>query len=120
MIAVNNVLVAVDFSEDSEAALAYGRNLAGAFQARLHAFHVLENTFLRAIANDPRVVESATSRQLVERLTEDDRTALRALVVVRTSDEPADEIVRYAKEQNIDLIVVGTHGRRGLAHLLVG
>jgi nucleotide-binding universal stress UspA family protein len=120
MIALKNVLVAVDFGEASEAALTYGRNFARQFGARLHVLHILENRFLRPMANDPRVVESATSRQLLDRLTEDDRTALNATAVIRTSDEPADEIVRYAKEQNIDLIVLGTHGRRGVAHMLVG
>ena len=39
---------------------------------------------------------------------------------VAVSDTPADEIVRYAQDNNIDLIVMGTHGRRAVAHLLVG
>jgi len=40
--------------------------------------------------------------------------------VIRKSDEPADEIVKYAESEGIDLIVMGTHGRPGLAHLLMG
>jgi len=120
MIALKNVVVAVDFGEATEAAIVYGRNFARQFGARLHVLHVLENRFLRPMSNDPLAVESATSKQLLDRLTADDRERLDAVAVVRTSDDPAEEIVRYAREQNIELIVLGTHGRRGVAHLLAG
>jgi nucleotide-binding universal stress UspA family protein len=40
--------------------------------------------------------------------------------VIRTSDTPADEIVKYAQAETIDLIVLGTHGRPGVAHLFMG
>jgi nucleotide-binding universal stress UspA family protein len=39
---------------------------------------------------------------------------------MRKSDNPADEIVQYARSEDIDLIVMGTHGRMGIAHLLLG
>ena len=39
---------------------------------------------------------------------------------MHTSDEPAEEIVRYAEHEQIDLIVMGTHGRTNMAHLLMG
>jgi nucleotide-binding universal stress UspA family protein len=114
MIVLRNVLVAVDFGEASEAALTYGRNFARQFGARLHVIHVLENRFLRPMLNDPQAIENATCQQLLDRLTVVDRESLKAVAVVRTSDDPADEIVRYAREQGIDLIVLGTHGRRGV------
>jgi nucleotide-binding universal stress UspA family protein len=120
MIALKHVLVAVDFGDASEAALTYGRNFARTFGARLHIMHVLENTFLRPMANDPHVVETAATRQLVDRLTDEDRHALRAVPVIRKSDAPAEEIVRYARDEHIDLIIMGTHGRKAVAHLLMG
>jgi nucleotide-binding universal stress UspA family protein len=120
MIAIKNVLVAVDFGDASEAALTYARNFARTFGARLHVLHVLENTFLRPMANDPHVVETAAARQVHDRLTDEDRTGLRAVAAVRKSDAPAEEIVRYARDESIDLVVLGTHGRQGVAHLLVG
>jgi nucleotide-binding universal stress UspA family protein len=40
--------------------------------------------------------------------------------VLETSDSPAEEIVKYAKAHTIDLIVMGTHGRGAVAHLLMG
>jgi nucleotide-binding universal stress UspA family protein len=120
MIPVKNVLVAVDFGDVSDAALTYARNFARSFGARLHLLHVMENRFLRPIANDPSVVENATTQQLLDRLPEHERMSLQAVAAVRRSDEPADEIVQYARLEQIDLIVLGTHGRTGLAHLLLG
>jgi nucleotide-binding universal stress UspA family protein len=120
MIRLQNVLVAIDFDDTSTAALVYARTLARTFGARLHVLHVMENLFLRPMANDPRDIEAGITRRLLETLTDEDRTALHAVPVVRRSDVPAQEIVDYAKAENIDLIVVGTHGRPGVAHLLLG
>ena len=55
-----------------------------------------------------------------QRLTDADRRDLDALAVVRISDAPADEIVGYARDEGMDLIVMGTHGRKAVAHLLLG
>ena len=120
MIRLNNVLVAVNFDDTSNVALVYARSLARTFGARLHVLHVMENLFLRPMANDPRAIEAGTTKRLLDCLTDDDRSALHAVPVVRKSDDPADEIVKYAKSDGIDLIVMGTHGRPGLAHLLMG
>lgn len=120
MIRLNNVLVAVNFDEASNVALVYARSLARNFGARLHVLHVMENLFLRPMANDPRAIEAGTTRRLLDCLTDDDRIALQAVPVIRKSDDPADEIVKYAKSESMDLIVMGTHGRPGLAHLLMG
>lgn len=113
------ILVPTDFSAPSDAALAYARIVARRFNATLHLMHVAENVFLRAIVADPRDADAATLRQLDERLTDENRRA-GAVPVVERSDEPADAIVSYAKTAGIDLIVMGTHGRSGLAHLLMG
>lgn len=120
MINLKHVLVAVDFDEISNVALTYARGLASAYGAQLHVMHVMENPFLRPMANDPRVVEAGVHKRLLDTLTEHDRTTLRAVPVLRTSDAPAEEIVKYAQAEPIDLIVMGTHGRPGVAHFLVG
>lgn len=114
------ILVPTDLSTPSDAALAYARGLAGTLDASLHLLHVVDNTFLRAVTGDPHDQETATLRQLHERLTDEDRRRFRALPVVERSDEPADEIVSYARTHDIHLIVMGTHGRSGMAHLLMG
>lgn len=114
------ILVPTDFSPPSDAALAYARTLAGTFRAKLLVLQVLESEFLRAVVADPHDLETAALRQLQEHLTDDDRRRLHAVAVIERSDEPADEIISYARSGNVDLIVMGTHGRSGLAHLLMG
>ncbi len=120
MINLKNILVATDFGEVSEAALTYGRALARTFGADLHLLHVMENTFLRPIASDPLALKAALYKRLNGRLTAFDHAQLHARAVVEVSDEPAAVIVDYATGYAIDLIVTGTHGRRGAAHVLMG
>ncbi len=120
MIQPRNVLVATDFSPASEAALIYGRALARSCSASLHLLHVVENFFMRPVAVNPTEIKAALTRKLDALLTADDRASLRATAVLETSDTPADSIVDYAKSSGIDCIVVGTHGRTGMAQLLVG
>ena len=114
------ILVPIDFSAPSDAALAYARRLAGTREATLHVLHVAEATFLRAVVVDPRNRDTAVLNRLDALLSDEDRRRFRVLSAVEHSDEPADEIVRYARLKDIDLIVMGTHGRTGVAHILLG
>lgn len=120
MIAMKRVLVPIDFAEASDAALVYGRNLAKSFGAELHVLHVTENLFLRPMANNPMAIEAGIANRLEERITDADRKELHAVAALRTSGAPAEEIVRYAEQEGIDLIVMGTHGRVRVAHLIMG
>jgi nucleotide-binding universal stress UspA family protein len=120
MILLKQILVATDFGDASEVALDYGRALARTFGASLHLLHVMENQFMRPSAAEPHVLKAAAVKRLDERLTNDDRVTLHANAVLETSDNPAEEIVMYAKAHNIDLIIMGTHGRGAIAQLLVG
>ena len=120
MILLKQILVATDFSDASEVAIDYGRALARTFGASLHLLHVMENLFLHPVPVDPYRLKAAAAKRLGERLTDDDRAALHANAVLETSDNPAEEIVKYAGAHNIDLIVMGTHGRGAIAQLLVG
>lgn len=114
------ILVPTDFSAPSDAALEYARTLARTFGAGLHVLHLLENEFLRPVVADPQAQNTAALRRLQERLTDDDRRTLHAIPVIERSDTPADEVASYARTHDIDLIVMGTQGRTGMAHLLVG
>jgi nucleotide-binding universal stress UspA family protein len=129
MIRLNTVLVATDFSEPSEAAVNYGRELARAFGATLRVVHVVENMFATTIgvegyfANLPEMqqeIEEAARKQLDAVLSDEDRYDLKARSVLLKSTTPAVSIVTYAKETGVDLIVMGTHGRSGFAHVLIG
>jgi nucleotide-binding universal stress UspA family protein len=138
MIAFKNVLVATDFSEASDAALAYGRALARSLGAALHVVHVVGNlnhlafgakdsvedaSPLPAIQQD---LEIAARRQLNDLLAAPENNDERPMPVGRvlksliSSNAPARAIVEYAGQEHIDLIVTGTHGRGAVAHLLLG
>jgi len=120
MIHLKHILVPTDFGEASEAALTYGRALAASFGADLTLLHVTENLFFRPMVTDPVTLRAGMIKRLRDRLTPADLKVLHARAILEISDDPADEIVTYAKSANIDLIVMGTHGRRGAAHLLMG
>ena len=129
MITLKNVLVAIDFGEASETALAYGRELARMAGATLHVLHVVENVIAGAVgvegyvtdfASLQREVEESARKQLDSMVTDEDRRTLAAKTVTKTSNSPALSIVSYARDAHIDLIIVGTHGRGGMAHLFMG
>ena len=129
MIALKNILVATDFGEPSAAALRYGDELARRFQASLHVLHVVDD-----LAAHPSTVpglpvdigplqtelEEDARANLASLVPEPDRSALRARLQVLVSGSPAHAILSYARDEAIDLIVVGTHGRHGLAHFFLG
>ncbi len=128
MIALRRVLVPTDFSELSMKALQYGKALAGAFDARLHVLHVVQEPFVHgwtmegyvAALPDFRTDLEEQARERLERcLTPAEREMYHATLVIRVG-LPWAEIVGYAKEQEVDLIVLGTHGRGAIAHLLLG
>jgi nucleotide-binding universal stress UspA family protein len=113
------ILVATDFSAPSEAALAYGRRLSESTDASFHVLHVVDNMFMRAVLGDPRDYETAALRQMQDRMPAQ-AGGPAAILAVERSDEPADVITRYARLHGIELIVMGTHGRGRMAHLLLG
>jgi len=128
MIIFKNVLVATDFSEPSDSALDYGRELARRFNATLHVLHVTDSVYLQYTGDAyvgflPELqseIEDAARTQLDALLTADDRRDLRAKPVVLTGVSASRSIVDYSREQAIDLIVLGTHGRGAIGHLLMG
>jgi len=129
MIALKDILVATDFGPASDNALRYGQALAREFDARLHVFHATPNVFATSMdgygyaAIPPYVqedIEKAARRQMEELVSDEDRRELKATAVLVTHNSPAIAIADYAKHHAIDLIVVGTHGRGAVAHVLLG
>jgi nucleotide-binding universal stress UspA family protein len=127
MLVLKNILVATDFGEPSEVALAYGRDLARSYGATLHVLHVVEDVMLRhsveigfAIPDLQNDLENAARQQLANLVTEDDRQTLSAVEAVQSSPAVAGGITEYAKTHQIDLIVIGTHGRGGVQHFFMG
>jgi universal stress protein A len=129
MIAIKNILVATDFGEAADNALGYGRELATKFGATLHVLHVAENVYITAFGAETyasfapdlqRDIEESAHRRLREAVIDSDGSGPRTVPVVMTSSSPAFAIVDYAREHKIDLVVMGTHGRTAVQHLLMG
>lgn len=123
------ILVPTDFGAASEAALACARDLARKFDARLFLLHVVEDPMAQGVwTPEVYVAASAELRETLLRdatdrlsqvLTPADRDLFRATMDVRIG-AAAETIGEFAREQQIDLIVMGTHGRRGWAHMFLG
>lgn len=122
------ILVPIDFSAPSDAALDYARTVATRFGASLHLLHVAEDPYRAFYSAEVYVPEVEGLR---EEILGDSLTRLKGLI--RTSDlsnlhataeavigTPASTIVEYSAGRDIDLIVMGTHGRGGMSHLLMG
>jgi len=122
------IVVAVDGSQTSDLALDEAIRLAKDQQAQLHLVHVIESPYQydELVGIDPEQMESAlrTAGQKVldEALARTRQEGIQANGVLieeaawRISEAIADE----AKRQSADLIVIGTHGRHGLRHLVMG
>ena len=128
MIRIKNVLVATDFSEPSTVALDYGRELARTYGAKLHVLHVAEDLQWRYatdmttayLIDVQKDLEASARARLNAVLTDDDHRQLGARAIVVTAVMPSEAIVEYAKAEGVDVIVMGTHGRSGLAHVFMG
>lgn len=122
------ILVPTDFSTASDAAFAYAREIAARFGASVHLLHVLEEPVVTGTLGSEVFVPNANlhdqlradaERQLDERLPTPLKARLKATTDV-VMGPTAGTIVSVAEECGADLIVLGSHGRTGVAHLLLG
>jgi len=101
--------------------------LARPFGATLVLLHVVPNPYVTAASDvylpPPQEfldeLERDTQQRLDALITQDDRVAFKAETIVKVGD-PWREIVEYAKARPVDVIVMGTHGRTGVAHFMLG
>jgi len=114
----SDILVPTDGSRGVKAALEHGTEIASQWNATLHALYVV----------DTRV---ARSGPLLERLREEGRGAVRDVEVAGTQagltvvteiveGNPHEGILEYASEHDVDMIVMGTHGRTGVDRVVMG
>jgi nucleotide-binding universal stress UspA family protein len=117
------ILVPIDFSSNAEHALDYACGLAGKLGSTVHLVH--------ALASPPSALQVALTEDILENLVNEHQEALEKLAAPRRATvsfgppvvevgDPRDTIVGTAKGLGIDLIVMGTHGRRGLSRVVMG
>ena len=125
-LSIKRIVVGTDFSDGADAAMSQAFALAAAFHATVDLVHVLEPGVLVAPASlgsmalaDGTVLLEQIDRALAARAQQG---AAEGLVCQSESLEgfPPRELVRHAKKTGADLIVVGTHGRTGIEHAIMG
>ena len=127
MTQIRRILVPVDFSATSDIALRYAIDMAARLSATIHLIHVIEAQGYTAPSDGYRSqrasrqwqVTKELQRQLTETTTRCVEGGVEAIAHI-VSGKPAAVVVEQAFERGIDLIVMGTHGRSGVAHLLLG
>ena len=123
------ILVPTDFSESAQAAWRYAQMLAGQFNSRIHLLHVVGLPYLY----DAGGTEAAALRmaELMAQSEDMARARLRKLVpkagplarrvtAATATGITVEQILEYIAAERIDLVVMGTHGRGLVGHLLLG
>lgn len=134
MMNLDRILLATDFSPYANEARRYACELANQFHAELHVLNVIDDIYLAVpdfgmglafpafVENLParrEKLELDTMKKLSAQMSADFEKSNRVVIATRFG-APFLEILTYAKENVIDLIVLGTHGRTGMQHVLMG
>jgi nucleotide-binding universal stress UspA family protein len=126
------ILVTTDFSEAGDHAIAHAFRMAADHGAEVVLLHVVETIvapnplYAHYYLTDPlspeaqASVEAEARQALLERIPKDGAIAGVPHRVVVSQGLPAEEIIRTTAEEQADLVVISTHGRTGLKHLLLG
>lgn len=128
MINIHRILVPTDYSDSSRLALRYGAAFAQQFQAELHLLHVIDDYF--GLAPEAQIMLpdlnqylgdlQAAAKLELSKLRQAEAAQLTDVVEASPVGRPFVEIIRYARDVQADLIVMGSHGRTGLSHALLG
>jgi nucleotide-binding universal stress UspA family protein len=125
-LSIKRIVVGTDFSEGSDAAMAEAFSLAVALHAVVDLVHVVEPGILVTSASlgaMPLIDGPAFFEEIDRALSSRADQARAADLVCQTTSLqgfPPGELVGHAKKTGADLIVVGTHGRTGIAHAILG
>jgi len=128
---IRRILIPIDYSENSKAALAYGAELAQSFGASLDIVHVWDRpTYVTdaVMVQRPGEAHKPIGELIRENAQHDmdefiSSITLPSGVPVQTrllSGDPASTLIAELKKSQHDLVVLSTHGRTGIAHLLLG
>lgn len=124
---VDKVLLSTDFSEHSKVAVPWAVDLAKKYKADLHIIHVFDEAAIEAFffnyagqADEYFAKFREGFQNEIDELLSGLDTGGITIRPVLANGNPFLEIVQYAKENGIDIIVLGTHGRTGMAHMFMG
>jgi universal stress protein A len=123
---IQRILVPVGFDAFSEEELRTADNIATRHQAEIHAFHAYQDVFKILSMRTLDLNKSQIEKIVHEEVDEDLKAILSSLnlrsnvVEVIRKGDTAEQLLEYANEAAIDLIIIGTHGRAGLEHFFMG
>ena len=125
MIELNHILVPTDFSKSGRAALKYAVTLADEFGSAVHLLHVVEPMPPGVLMSRIPVEEL---RDGMKKNAEEQMAEVRGIwseynfpvTEVIKEGIPFVEIIKFAKDNDVDLIIMGTHGRGAIQHALMG
>ena len=127
MLPLRRILCPTDFSEPSSQAFSVAGELASQFGAEVRLVHVLsavpalppDPNYLFRVPEYEQALHADAQRRLQKLAEEIGKRGVKARTVVGHGDA-GSEIVRIAREEGVDLIVIATHGSTGLEHVLFG
>jgi nucleotide-binding universal stress UspA family protein len=126
---ISKILIPTDFSDFSLHALKYAKDLVGVFQAQLHCIHVVDEAYQYWTTMGPEsapvgvAIENLTgvAEEYMQRFSDEHLVGLHYAAVTKVVvGQPFREIIAYAREASIDLIVICTHGRSALTSMIIG
>jgi universal stress protein A len=128
VIAIPTILAPTDFSAHSEKAVRYACGLAERLGSDLHLVHILSE--ILPAGPDPLLMpvmppeyykeNEVRAKEALDRLLVPAWGSPRSVVTAVRWGSPVESIVTYALDHHVDLIVIATHGRTGLSHVLLG
>ena len=124
---INKVLVPIDFSDYSKSALRYAVNFAKSFNAEIILIYVVEPVIYPPDFSMGQIAMPSINTEWDDRAKDELQKlakseiigAVKVKTIIKTG-KPFVEIIETAKEENVDLIIIATHGHSGVEHILFG
>ncbi|MFA5353150.1 MAG: universal stress protein [Thermodesulfovibrionales bacterium] len=124
---IKKILFPTDFTEGAMNALPYALDLAKSYGAKLYLMHVVydiataSGLYVPHISVDEMYKEiEASAEKELERFGFEQRQEVRDVQYILRRGVPYEEVLKFIQEEGIDLVVIGTHGRKGLDRVLFG
>lgn len=126
-ITIKKILVPIDFSDYSKSALKYAVNFAKVFNAEMYLIYVVEPVIYPpdfsmgqiAIPSITIEMDERAKEELTKLAQQEIPSEIKQQIIIKTG-KPFVEIIETASEEDIDLIIIATHGHSGVEHILFG